>query len=196
MRFRLLPGKRVEESKLRVSAPPFVPQRTLNSIMAESFFNSDLTHGMNPSVILKTYNQPHLDSSQNSGGSPVLNHDLNQLHSPQGSGDADRLCPKTLTSSDAFIGSKWAIIDETPAGINRSRPNLKDLCDNGCVISPLHESGHFASTGTVMRDSYSIESPLEVDERSSNVVRLPESSDMADVNWGRQLLPELKVELV
>ena len=43
-----------------------------------------------------------------------------------------------------------------------------------------------------MRDSYSVVSPLEVDERSSNVGRLPESSDMADVNSGSQLLPKLE----
>ena len=44
MRLRLLPGKCVEESKLRVSTPAFVPQPALNSIIAETFFNSDLTH--------------------------------------------------------------------------------------------------------------------------------------------------------
>ena len=43
-----------------------------------------------------------------------------------------------------------------------------------------------------MRDSYSVQSPLEVDERCSNVVKLPESSDMADVNSGCQLLPKLE----
>ena len=90
-----------------------------------------------------------------------------------------------------FIGSKLATFDETPTGINRSRPDLNDSCDNGCVIPPLHESGHFATTGTEMRDSYSVESPFEVDERSSSVVRLPESSDMADVYSGSQLLPKL-----
>ena len=59
------------------------------------------------------------------------------------------------------------------------------------MIPPLRESGHFVSTVTVMRDSYCVVSPLEVEERSSNVGRLPESSDMADVNSGRQLLPKL-----
>ena len=43
-----------------------------------------------------------------------------------------------------------------------------------------------------MRDSYSVQSPLEVDERCSNVVKLMESSDMADVNSGSQLLPKLE----
>ena len=60
------------------------------------------------------------------------------------------------------------------------------------MIPLLHESGHFASTGTVMRDSYRVESPLEVDERSSSDVRLPESSDMADVKSGSRLLPKLE----
>ena len=69
----------------------------------------------------------------------------------------------------------------------------KILCDKGCVIPPLHESGHFALTGTVMRDSYSVESPFEVDERCSNVVRLPESNDrMPQINSGSQLLPKLE----
>ena len=83
-----------------------------------------------------------------------------------------------------------AIIDEIPAGINRSRPNFNDSCDNGCVIPPLHESCHFASTSTVMRDSFSVESPFKVDERITNVVGLPESNDMADVNSESQLLPK------
>ena len=61
------------------------------------------------------------------------------------------------------------------------------------MTPPLHESGHFASTGTVMRDSYSVESPLEVDERCSNVVRLPESNNrMPQINSGSQLLPKLE----
>ena len=64
-----------------VSAPPFGAQRTLNSIMTESFFNSDLTYGTIPSVILENFNQSHLDSSQNSGSKPVLNHNLTQLPS-------------------------------------------------------------------------------------------------------------------
>ena len=92
-----------------------------------------------------------------------------------------------------FIGSKLATLDDTPASINRSRPNLKDLCDNGCVIPPLHESGHFALTSTAMRDSYSVESPIEVNERCSNVVRLPESNDkMPQINLGSRLLPRLE----
>ena len=45
-----------------------------------------------------------------------------------------------------------------------------------------------------MRDSYSVESPFDVDERSWNVVRLAESSDMAEVNWESQLLPNLEGE--
>ena len=192
MRLRLLPGKRVEESKLRVNGLPFVPQQTLNSITTTAFITSDSTHGSKTSLMFENYNKSNLDPSQDSGDSPVLNYNRTQLHSPQGSEVVDRLCPESSTDSNAFIGSKLATLDDTPAGINRSRPNLKDLCDNGCVIPPLHESGHFASTGTVMRDSYSVESPLEVDERISNVVRLPESSDMADVNSGRHLLPKLE----
>ena len=153
MRLRLLPGKRVEESKLRVNALPFVPRQTLNSISTKSFFNSDSTHSSKPSLVFENCNKSNLNSSQDSGGSPVLNFKLTQLHSTQGSGHADRLCPESSTDSNAFIGPKLATLDDTPAGINRSRPNLKDLCDNGCVTPPLHESGHCVSTGTVMRDS-------------------------------------------
>ena len=43
-----------------------------------------------------------------------------------------------------------------------------------------------------MRHSYSVESPLEVDEQSSNVVWLPESSNMPHVNLGSQLLPKFQ----
>ena len=43
-----------------------------------------------------------------------------------------------------------------------------------------------------MRDSFSVESPFKVDERITNVVGLPESNDMADVNSGSQLLPKLE----
>ena len=182
MRLRLLPGKRVEESKLRVNALPFVPRQTLNSVTTKSLFNSDSTYGSKPSLVFENSHKSNLDSSQDSEGSPVLNYKLTQLQSPHGSGHDDRLCPESAINSDAFVGPKLASLDDTQAGINRSRPHLKGLCDNGCVIPPLHESSHFASTGTVMRDSYSVQSPLEVDERCSNVVKLPESSDMADVN--------------
>ena len=43
-----------------------------------------------------------------------------------------------------------------------------------------------------MRDSYSVESPLKVDKRSSNVVWLPESSKMPHVNSEIQLQPKLE----
>ena len=193
MRLRLLPRKRVEESKLRVNALPFVPRQTLNSITTEFLFNSDSTHGSKPSLVFENFNKSNLNSCQDSGGSPVLNYKQTQLHSPQGSGHVGRLGPESSTDSSAFIGPKLATLDDTPAGINRSRPHLKDLCDNGCVIPPLHESDHFASTGTVMRDSYSVESPLEVDVQCSNVVSLPESNDsMLQINSGSQLLPKLE----
>ena len=160
--------------------------------MTKHFSNSDLTHGTIPTLIFVNYNQSNLDSSQDTESNPVLNHNLTQLHSPQGSGDVDRLCPESSTNSDVFFASKLTTLDETPAGINRSRPNFNDSCDNGCMIPSLHESTHFASTDTVMRDSYSAESPLEVDERSSNVVGLLELSDMADFNSGSQLLPKIE----
>ena len=88
--------------------------------MIKSFFNSNFSHGTSPLVILENCNQSHLDSSQNSESSLVLNHDRNQLHSSQGISDADRLCPKSSTNSDAFMGSKMATIDKTPAGISLS----------------------------------------------------------------------------
>ena len=78
MRLRLLPGKRVEESKLRVNALPFVPRQTLNSIMTKSFFNSDSAHDSKPSLIFENYYKSNLDSSQNSGSNLVLNYKLTQ----------------------------------------------------------------------------------------------------------------------
>ena len=76
MRLRLLSGKRVEESKLRVNALPFVPRQTLNSITTESFFNSDSAHGSKRSLIFENLDKSNLNSSQDSGGSPVLNYKL------------------------------------------------------------------------------------------------------------------------
>ena len=165
MRLRLLSGKRADESKLRVNALLFVPRQTLNSITTKPFITSDSSHGSKHSLIFENYNKSNLDSSQDSGDSPILNYNLTELHPPQGSGVVDRLCPESSTDSNAFIGSKLATLDDTPAGINRSRPNLKDLCDNGCVIPPLHESGHFASTGTI-RSGHRWQGPATISRRN------------------------------
>ena len=127
----------MEESELRVNAHLFVPQQTLNSIMTKPLCNSDLTHGMDPSLTLDNHNQSNLDLLQNSGSSSVLNHDLTQLQSTQSIGDSNLVCPEISAHSDIFIDSKLTTIDETSAGISRSQPNFNETEDNGCVISPF-----------------------------------------------------------
>ena len=115
-----------------------------------------------------------LELSQNSASSLRLQHDLTQLQSTQGISGVNLLCSKSSTHSDVFSNLKLATVDETPAGINLSRPNVNNSTYNGCVIPSLHESSHFASTGTGMRDSSSVESPLEVDDRSFDAAWLLE----------------------
>ena len=117
MRLRILPGKRVEESKLRVNALPLVPRQTLNSITTESFFKSDSTHSSKPSLVFENVNKSNLNSSQDSGGSPILNYKQTQLHSPRVNEHVGRLCPKSSNDSSAFIGPKLATLNDIPAGI-------------------------------------------------------------------------------
>ena len=190
MRLRLLSGKRLKE-KLRANAHPFVPQQTLNTIMMKTFFNPDPAYVNDPSLIFDNQNQTSLELSQNATNSSLLRHDLFYLQSSPDIRSVNLLCPVSLTKSDPIIDSKLITIDETLISISESRPNFKDLCDNGCVISPLHESSHSALAGTGMRVE-SFESPLKVDGRDSNVVWLRESGNMPHVNLGRQLLPELE----
>ena len=98
--------------------------------MTKPSINSDMTHGSNPSLIFENYNQSNLDSSQYSESNPVLNHNLSQLPSPQGSGDVDHLCSESSTNANVFIGSKLATIDENRA----SRASATNAASRGINI--------------------------------------------------------------